>query len=141
MPDELRRPPAALYALLVALAFQGLSGVAGGLGLVLDPSGRAIGLSPAWLEGAPFRDYLVPGLVLLTVLGLGPLVVAYGVWAGRAWARWGSILVGTALMIWIGVEIAVIGYQSDPPLQVVYGALGAVIVALALLPSVRTGLG
>jgi len=44
---------------------------------------------------------------------------------------------GLALLLWIGVEIAVVGYQAEPPLQLVYGVLGAVIVALAVRPTLR----
>lgn len=126
--------------LLVTLGFQGLSGVAGGLGLALDPSGSSLGLPAAWLEGSPFASYLVPGLVLLTVLGIGPLIVAYGVWRRRPWSRRGSLLVGLALFVWLGVEVAVIGYQPDPPLQLIYGVVGAIVVLIPLSPSVRSHL-
>lgn len=132
MQNEERRPRKTL-ALASALALQGLSGLGGGLGLIADPSGEAIGIPLEWLTGSPFADYLVPGVVLLTVLGIGPLVVAYGVWTRRSWARGASLLVGVALLVWIGVEIAVIGYQPQPPLQLVYGVLGAVIVVLAVI--------
>jgi hypothetical protein len=53
--------------LLGALAWQGLTGLAGGVALVADPSGRALGLPAGWLEGTPFADYLVPGLVLASL--------------------------------------------------------------------------
>ena len=56
--------PISVYLLMVALGFQGLSGLAGGLGLIIDPSGAMIGLPAAWLEGSLFRDYLIPGVIL-----------------------------------------------------------------------------
>lgn len=59
------------YALAGALVFQGLSGIAGGIGLVTDPTGG-------------------------------------------------------------NVQIPVIGYHAQPPLQFVYGTLGCVIVGRAL---------
>jgi hypothetical protein len=68
--------------------------------------------------------YLVPGFILLTALGIGPLIVAYGVWRRRTWGRFTALMVGIALVGWIGVEVAVIGYRSSPPLPVVYGLLG-----------------
>jgi uncharacterized membrane protein len=100
--------PASLYALVLLMGFQGLSGVAGGF-----------------------------GLVLLTVLGLVPLAIAYGLWSRRTWSLAASVLVGLALLVWLAVEIAVIGYQSRPPLQLVYGVVGTAILLLALRPSVR----
>jgi len=114
------------------MAFQGISGVAGGIGLVFDPSGESLGIPIEWLAGSPFRDYLVPGLVLLSVLGVVPLVVTWALWRRRPWARPASLVVGMGLLIWIAVEVAVIGYQPDPPLQTIYGALGALIAALSL---------
>lgn len=121
----------------LALVFQGMSGLGGGIGLVADPTGAFVGLPPEWLRGSPFEDYLVPGLVLLTVLGVAPLIAAWGLWTGRPWSWAGGIGVGGALLGWLAVQIAVVGYQPDPPLQLAYGVLGALIVVLALRPSVR----
>lgn len=118
--------------LIGCMAFQGVSGVAGGIGLVFDPSGETLGIPIEWLAGSMFGDYLVPGLVLLSVLGVVPLVVTWGLWRRRPWARPSSLVVGIGLLIWIAIEVAVIGYQPDPPLQTIYGALGALIVALSL---------
>jgi len=136
MATSPERPPG-VVALIVAIAAQGLSGVAGGLGLVMDPTGSALQIPSAWLEGSPFDSYFVPGLVLLTVLGLAPLVDVVGLWRGARWGWHGAVVVGGALIVWLVVEILVIGYQPEPPLQAIYGVLGAVIVGLALLPSVR----
>lgn len=135
-----RRRPVRIYLLASALAFQGLSGVAGGIGLVSDPSGASVGIPVDWLQGSPFPDYLIPGLVLLTVLGAGPLLILAGVWSGREWSGGASILVGLALLVWIGIEILVVGYQPAPPLQLVYGTLGVVILALAAAPYARSAL-
>lgn len=130
--------PLAVIVLMVLLVLQGLSGLAGGFGLVADPSGASLGIPIAWLEGSPFQDYLVPGIVLLSVLGLGPLVVLYGLSTGRRWARTGSLAIAGGLIIWITVEIAIIGYQPNPPLQLIYGLMGAVMLFTALVPTVKT---
>lgn len=121
------------YLLMASLLLQGLSGIAGGIGLLMDPSGESLGIPLAWLAGSPFPDYTIPAIFLVVVLGVFPLIVLAGVWTGQAWGKMGSILVGLALLIWLGVEILVIGYQPSPPLQLIYGALGAVILVLALL--------
>lgn len=124
--------PRGFYVLVTLVAAQGLSGVAGGAGLVVDPSGEALGLPIAFLAGSPFADYLVPGLILLVLLGIGPLVVAWGLWRRRGWAWTGSLFVGGGLLAWLGVEIAIIGVQDDPPLQLVYGVVGLAILVLSL---------
>lgn len=132
-----RTRPVALYLLLAGLLFQGLSGLAGGAGLVADPSGRLLQMPQGLLEGAPFEDYLIPGLILFSVLGVFPLVAFNGLWRERAWAWPAALVVGIALVVWIGVEMLMIGYQAQPPLQLIYGLLGVVLLALVMLPSVR----
>lgn len=132
--------PKAVLLLISALAFQGLSGVFGGVGLVFDPSGAALGLPAEWLADSPFDDYAVPGLVLLALLGVVPLVVAYGVWARKSWSWAGSLLVAAALLVWLAVEIAVIGYHAQPPLQLVYGIVAVLILGATLTDAVRAHL-
>ena len=127
----------AFHALRATVLLQGISGLAGGCALLADPTGDLIGLPLAWLEGTPFSDYFVPGIILFSVLGLGPLVVAWGLWKGRSWAWYGSLLVGTSLAIWILTEIVMIGYQPAPPLQAFYGLLSVVILSFSAAPSVR----
>jgi hypothetical protein len=133
------RPTSRLWfrPLVGVLLFQGLSGVFGGLALLLDPSGAAIGIPLDWLEGSAFRDYFIPGFVLLTVLGVVPLIVARRLWKGCPRSSLAALAVGFALLVWIGVEIAVVGYEAEPPLQLIYGLLGAMIVALAVRPALR----
>ena len=35
------------------------------------------------------------------------------------------------LLIWVAVEVAIIGYSNEPPLQAIYGILGVAIVLVA----------
>ena len=135
-PDDSRRP-GAVTALTILVGLQGLSGLSGGIGLTLDPTGQSLGLPLTWLHGSPFSDYCVPGMILFLVLGMVPAIVAYGLWSGRPWARVGAAFVGGTLVIWLLVEIAVIGYRADPPLQIVYGVLAVLILVTTALPSVR----
>jgi hypothetical protein len=121
--------------------FQGLSGTAGGIRLVLE-RGEGGWLPIEWLEGSPFSDYLIPGLVLLVVLGLYPLVLVGAQWRRAELAWLGSVVLGAALMVWILVEIATVGSEPGAMrvLQIVYGSLGVVILVLTLLPGVRGAL-
>jgi len=133
--------PASLWLLLTGLVFQGLSGLYGGGALAWDSTGAVLQMPLSLLEGAPFATYRIPGLILFTVLGVGPLVVAAGVWRGRAWAWYGTVAVSGALMIWIAVQVWTIGYHAEPPLQLIYGTLGVALLIVALRPSVRQAVG
>lgn len=126
--------PAALWVLLALLLVQGVGGIAGGLSLALRPDGSIMRMPVSYLDGSPFPDYLVPGLILLLVLGVLPLVVAVGLWKERRWAWYGSVVVGCGLMIWILVEMTIIPYDI---LQIVFGGVGVLIFVVSLLRPVR----
>lgn len=131
--DRPRRPPA-LWILLALLLIQGFGGIAGGLSLTLKPDGSVMGMPTSILDGSPFSDFLVPGLILLLVLGVLPLVAAVGLWLGARWAWYAAVTVGCALMIWILVEITMIPFSW---LQPAFGVVGVLIFAVAVLKSVR----
>jgi peptidoglycan/LPS O-acetylase OafA/YrhL len=129
-----RKRTARTIALAAALLFQGLSGLVGGIGLVADPSGAFFQFPETWLDGSPFGDYLIPGLILLVVLGAGPLIALVAVWRRLPWARRAAQLVGVGLIVWIAVEVVIIGYQPEPPLQLIYEGVGLLILLLTLKP-------
>jgi hypothetical protein len=122
----------------VLLLVQGIGGLAGGLSLTLAPDGSVMRMPLSYLEGSPFADYLVPGLILLLVLGVVPLVAAAGLWMGRRWAWYAAVVVGCGLMIWILVQITIIPFNW---LQPAFGVVGVLIFAVAVLRSVRRYFG
>jgi hypothetical protein len=126
-----------LYLLIGLILFQGISGLFGGFALIIDQTGELLQMPLSMLEGSPFDTFLIPGIILLTVLGIFPMVVFYGLWKRSNWAWMGALRVSVALIIWIGVEIWMIGYHSEPPLQLVYGLLGVILLILTFIPSVR----
>jgi hypothetical protein len=130
--------PAALWILLALLVIQGVGGFAGGLSLTLKPDGSIMQMPVSYLDGSPFSDYLIPGLILMLVLGVLPLVAAAGLWTGHRWAWFAAVAVGAGLMIWILVEMTIIPYTW---LQPAFGVVGVLIFAVALLKSVRRHFG
>ena len=55
---------------VVMLLFNGVGAIYGGTSLILDPTGRMIQLPASYLDHTPFRNYLIPGIILLSVNGL-----------------------------------------------------------------------
>ncbi len=133
MAIEQRPPLSRLAKLTVALeVLLAIGALGGGLVLVVAPRGEIMPLPLSALAGSPFDTYLVPGLILFTVLGIGPLFAAALAWRGHPLAPFAGFVVGTALLTWIGVEIAIIGYSNEPPLQAIYLVIGIAITAAAL---------
>lgn len=138
--NTLDKRPIIFYVLLILLFFQSASGLYGGAALISDPTGHVLSLPTTLLEGTPFQNFLIPGIILFTVLGIVPLIVFVGSWQQKMWAWPGAMLVSIALIIWIGVQIAMIGYESEPPLQLIYGIVGIALLILTQLPGIRTSL-
>jgi hypothetical protein len=118
----------------------GIGALAGGLVLIVAPRGEVMPLPVSALEGSPFDTYFWPGVILFTVLGLGPLLVAALAWRRHPIAPFAAFAVGAALLIWVAVEIAIIGYSNEPPLQALYLVMGLVITGVALGWLTQTGL-
>lgn len=114
-------------------AFIGLGGLYGGLMLVLDPTGSTLGMTVAVLARSPFPDFLVPGLALLAVIGVGHLVGAVATFA--SWRRAGDLAIGLGLFLasWIGIQALWIGLSS--PFQAPFFALGLLEVLQGMLRS------
>jgi hypothetical protein len=125
----LRRVARAALLLEVLLSIGALGG---GLVLMLGPRGEIMPLPLSALAGSPFDTYFVPGLILFGVLGLGPLIAARVAWLRHRLAPTAAFVVGASLLIWVAVEVAIIGYSNEPPLQAIYGVLGVAIMLVAL---------
>jgi hypothetical protein len=132
------RRPAPLWVLFGLLVLQSLGGIGGGGALAARPNGDLLKMPLSYLECSPFPDYRIPGVILLCVLGILPLVVAFGLWGRRRWAWFGAFAVGCGLMIFELVEIAVIDYNVQQP---IWGTVGLLIALLSLAPSVQRSCG
>ena len=136
------RRPGTVVALLVLTGIQALGAMGGGAGLVRDPTNN-IGMPLSLLEGTPFKDYLIPGLILLIVVGLFALLVLVGLLLRRTPAWWLSLASGGGLLIWVIVEVILLGYLPGAGigLQIAFGLVGATIVGLALSRPTRRYFG
>jgi hypothetical protein len=112
--------------------FLSVGALGGGGALMLGSRGEIIPLPLTALQGSPFETYFGPGLILFCALGLGPLAAALLAWRRHPLAPIAALGVGIALLIWMAVEIAIVGYSNHPPLQLFYALLGALITGVAL---------
>lgn len=106
------RYTSARRALIFWTLFIGLGAVAGALGMLLDPSGRALGMDVMlpFFRVLPFADvlfqnFVFSGWALLIVNGLTNLTAAALLLAKQ---RIGAVLggvFGVTLMLWIGIQL------------------------------------
>ena len=85
--------------------FIGLGAVGGGLALVLEPSGSNLGVPLELLKSTPFSTFLVPGIVLLVVNGLGSLVGSAASFIRHRYAGKIAMALGVFLVAWIMFQV------------------------------------
>lgn len=110
--------------------FIGVGGVAGGVGLVTEPSGANLGMPVEALSDSPFSDYLIPGIVLLATNGVGNLVGGILTFIRHRRAGEIAIALGAFLMMWILTQVWWIGLIHW--LQHLYFIFGVVELVLGV---------
>ncbi|WP_334172386.1 hypothetical protein [Sinomonas sp.] len=114
-----------LWAAVVVAGFNALSGIAGGLAMMVT---NGLGMPRSFLEHSPFDSFLLPGLILLAVVG-GTQATAFAQLIRRAASGllWNAVA-GFGMVIWISVELMMI--RQFTWLQVLYLATGLLQLAL-----------
>ncbi len=109
----------------------GLGAVASGAVLVISPDGHILSMTPDMLRASPFRDFLIPGLILFAVNGVGNVVSGILSFRRHRYAPFAGMVFGLGLMIWIFAQVNMIG--GGHWLQVLYFFLGGIELVLAIL--------
>ena len=87
-----------------------------------------------WLENTPFTNYFIPSLILFIVVGGASLAAGILVFRISRVARLASFFAGMITVIWLSVQMSMIGYVSW--MQPTTAVVAAVILILTwLLPS------
>jgi hypothetical protein len=94
------------------LIFVGIGAVAGGLGVILDPSGESLGVTVDLLINSPFENFLIPGIVLFTAIGLTNLLVSFLTFKQHLLSGGATIILGFIMIIWIVLQVYWIGWLS-----------------------------
>ena len=110
--------------------FIGLGALVGGCMLVKDPSGSALGVPLSFLEGSPFPDFLIPGIFLLAVNGVGSMIGAVLSFTRRRYAQEIAIVLGAILVAWIVIQVVII--RSFSWMHILYFILGVVELGIGL---------
>jgi len=65
-----------------------------------------------WLKGSPFSNYFVPSLILFVCIGGSALLAAIFVFRQHSQARKVAFICGIIVLLWLIVQLAIIGYVS-----------------------------
>jgi hypothetical protein len=130
-PASSRRLPGLGRLAMVLEIFLGIGALFGGIQFILAPDGHLLGVPLSMLAGTPFHSFLVPGLLLCTFVGLGPIVAAAITARRRAIGPLAAFAVGLTLMGWITVEMVIFAGVTSL-FWAFYLVLGTVIAAVGL---------
>jgi len=129
-------------------ALLGFGAVVSGAMLMISPDGSLMGMPLSVIEGAPFKGFFIPGLILFVLLGVFPSCVAYGLWKQPTWnwpnainpfksKHWswaGSLASGVIVVIWLTVELI---WAALGTLHVIYYVWSGLIILFTVLPSTQ----
>ena len=130
--------------------FLGIGAMFGGVSLMISPTGELLNMPSSMLNDFFGGSFLIPGIILFVVLGVIPLLIAYGLIRPNtmriaeklnifkedtSWPWAYSLYMGFAVLIWINVQLYIV--QAVALIHVVYLILGFAIQIMTLLPSVR----
>ncbi|WP_426333186.1 hypothetical protein ACN9MH_21555 [Paenibacillus silvae] len=137
------------YVLAIMHGLLGTGAVAGGLMLVIEPSGKWLNMPDSLLKNAPFTDFLIPGMILLLLLGVLPIYICISLlyrckwelgeqlnlYPERYWAWSFSLYTGHVLLIWIVLQM--FWLQNVSLIHLFYFAWGLGIQTVTLLPDIQ----
>ena len=92
--------------------FIAIGAIPAALGFLADPSGKGMGTSTAMLAHSPFTTFLIPGLFLLVVNGLGNVLGSVLSFMNNRMAGKAGLLLGVVLCLWMLFQVYWIGLTS-----------------------------
>jgi hypothetical protein len=119
------------YSTGTLLLLIGIGAVAAGWAFIQDPNGSGVGISLDYLKDSPFKDFLIPGIVLFSVNGVASLIGAVLAFFKNRNSGIFTMILGVAMLIWIAAQVYWLGWSSW--LQPTFLAVGAIEIALGFL--------
>ena len=112
--------------------FLGVGALFGGAQFIAAPDGHLLAMTTKLLARTPFPSYLVPGIILFTLIGIEPLLAAAITVRRLAIAPLAAVAVGLTLIGWICVEMVVFAGAGSLA-WAFYLVLGCCIAAAGLV--------
>jgi hypothetical protein len=110
----------------ILLLINGLGAVFGGFNLILYPDGGSLQMSVGWLEHSAFKNYLIPGILLLVFNGLFSLFVLIWLILGQRHYALLVVLQGAILTAWIIIQMIML--RSAIGIQILFLSIGLLLL-------------
>lgn len=141
------KKPLVLFILCLIHIILGINGLIGGFMLFLKPDGSLLGMQADWLIRSPFKNYLIPGLLLSIFLGILPLFTSaallmkknwrwinvFNIYLKMHWAWSFSLYTGIIAIFWITFQLLLTQYFWIQPVIIFFGLF---IIILTMVPAV-----
>jgi hypothetical protein len=115
--------------LFILVCFIALTSTLSGLLMIIRPDGGILSLPVGLLGGTPFKDFLVPGILLTTVVGSVNLVAGfYNLKRHTNRYNW-AIAGGVMICGWIIAQMILI--RAFHWLHIIYLVIGILIILIA----------
>jgi hypothetical protein len=118
---------------VILLVFLGSGAIYGGIILISDPSGNKFEWSVDLLIGTPFKDFLIPGIILLIMNGILPLIITVLIFIKARNYEWMIIIQGCILIGWLSVEIVLNSDFFVPAIHYPWYGIGLFLVFTGLI--------
>lgn len=90
--------------------FVGLGAIPAGLSMLIDTSGKSLGMSVDLLKNSPFRNFFIPALFLLLFNGLLNIISSFFSFSNYKTTGWWGMILGGILCVWTIAQIWFIGF-------------------------------
>ena len=120
-----------VYRLLFALhLFVGIGAIFGGLAAIINTE-EPLGITVDALKNSPFSNYLIPGIILFTIIGLGNVFSALMFRFKSKFQGYISGVFSGALVIWIVVQCIML--EAVAFLHILFFMIGVIEAILSAI--------
>lgn len=122
-----------LYKIMLFLhLFVAIGAIAGGSAAIISPK-LPMGITVDTLKYSPFSDFLIPGIILFVVLGIGNIFSAIMMFLKSKYQGYISSVFSFALVIWIIVQCIML--RTIVSLHVIFLIIGLIqsIISIIIL--------
>jgi hypothetical protein len=115
--------------LFMLISFIAITSLLSGILMISNPDGSILNLSPGLLNGSPFKDFTIPGILLTIIVGgVNLLAVFFNLKRQTNRYNW-ALAGGLVISGWIIIQMILIG--AFHWLHILYLVIGILIILIS----------